>query len=220
MNGAHVDSSQSVQSTTKNVMVQGQNSIRKGSLVWSRTMSKNEPKADFLRECMSDPALVQKPLPIDQFCRMFCVVCGQKVCSRSRASTMIFTERVANWKTRLFDEVPRAADNDENYARIRAKNFQNIEAPISIGQRFQEPAPKIEQPMTEVQSEPIHQSIAPLEEKIPEPIIRNAAPQHVDTPIMNNTPFLGGITLPGKPVDDKTDKFIEPGATFVFDSDE
>jgi hypothetical protein len=44
------------------------------------------------------------------------------------------------------------------------------------------------------------------------------APQQ--EPSLNNTPFQGGIVLPGKPNDKKEDKFVEPGSTFTFGDDE
>jgi hypothetical protein len=183
-------------------------------------MSNSDQKADYLRECMSDPALVQKPLPIDQFSQMFCVVCGQKVCARSRASNMIFTERVATWKERLFDKVPRAADNDENYSRIRAKNFKNIEAPISIGQK---PLPTFEpleeNPHSESSevSEEKPQIVIVESKEVPAPF---AAPRQTEPQVLVNTPFGAGVTLPGKPVDNKIDVFIEPGGSFTFGDDD
>ncbi len=185
-------------------------------------MVANESKSDFLRECMSDPALVERPLPIDQFCQAFCVVCSQKACTRSRAHTMLFTERVATWKTRLFDNVPRAAENDENYARIRAKNFQSLEGPLVVNSPSE---PKVmpvfrEKPAeTPVHSDPIRPTEIPVPDPAPPTQAQPAPPTHMvqsPEPSIDNTPFQGGIVLPGKPVDKKVDKFVEPGGTFTF----
>jgi hypothetical protein len=41
-------------------------------------------------------------------------------------------------------------------------------------------------------------------------------PPQQKEPTLDNTPFQGGITLPGKPVDVKEDKVLNPGATFTF----
>lgn len=178
-------------------------------------MGSNKMKSDFLRECMSDPALVERPMPIDHFAQAFCIVCSQKECTRSRSNTMLFTERVSTWKSRLFDNVPRADDNDTNYGRIRAKNFQSVEDPIIINTesvRIPEQIPVLK----------------PEEDKFPtvtknenqstniciEPsvlVVQNKEPE------LNNTPFQGGIIISGKPIDKTEDKIMEPGSTFTFE---
>jgi hypothetical protein len=189
---------------------------------------------DYLRECMTDPALVNQPVPIDQFSRIYCVVCGYKPCVRSRANTMVFTERVANWRPRLFTEVPRAEDSDPNYARIRAKNFQSVDEPLAIsnGEAFAKnfaPIPQPTEPLAYFEpdrpAEPIaHQILTPpsipsTSQPLPltPPVSVNAPHQE---PTLDNTPFGGGIILPGKPVDKKEDKLMDPGSTFTFGDDE
>lgn len=202
-----------------------------------------DEKTDFLRECMTDPALVSQPIPIDQFSRAFCVVCGYKPCVRSRANTMVFTERVANWRLRLFTNVPRADDNDPNYARIRAKRFQSTEEPLVVNVHTEaatpsEPSPA---PAPQPSDAPVHSTpprpteheappaptppapvpLAALNTSLPASLTQapiTNAPQQ--TPTLDNTPFAGGIVLPGKPVDKKEDKFVEPGATITFGEDD
>ena len=181
------------------------------SFIWA-TLSVWYIMSDFLKDCMSDPALVQKPLPIDQFSRMFCVVCGQKECSRSRSNTMVFTERVANWKDRMFDKVPRASDNDENYIRIRAKNFQNIEPAMSIETKKVVPIELNDQKDEINISTKIDQIVEPKIVEIEKTRIIGPGPE----PIISNTPFFGGVTLAGKPVDKNEDELIEVGGSFVF----
>ncbi len=184
-------------------------------------------KADFLRECMSTPGLMVRPIPIDQFCQAFCVVCSQKDCIRSRANTMIFTERVTNWKDRWFLKVPRASETDENYAHIRAKRFIPIEDGIvfnttldhvtASSEESSNPAEKpVEAPVHSIVDEstkPVTEIITPSAPREQPPVVRK------EVPTLNNTPFAGGIVLPGKPVDKGTDQFIEPGATFTFEDE-
>jgi len=193
-------------------------------------MSKNmEGKLDFLRECMSDPALVQRPIPIDQFGKAFCIVCAYKPCVRSRANTMLFTERVANWEDRMFRKVPRAPENDERYAQIRGKRFLTVEEPLIVN-TDPESVPTVEQPpeapvhstppqptKPPIQIIPVPPAAAPLVMTQQSPPV--AAP-HQGEPTLNNTPFQGGIVLPGKPEDKKEDQFVEPGSTFTFGEDE
>jgi hypothetical protein len=201
-------------------------------------MGNHEPKGDFLKECMTDPALVARSVPIDQFCQTYCVVCSYKPCVRSRANQMIFTERVANWRPRMFTQVPRAADDDENYAKIRAKNFQNVGEPLVVNfPSFPDPAPPTSDPTPEQPAgAPLHFTpMTPTEPAIleapepppadppapkPAPVMTQTVAALQQEPTLNNTPFQGGIVLPGKPVDKQEDKFLEPGATFTFDEDD
>jgi|SRR5271157_2001056 len=186
-------------------------------------------KLDFLRECMSDPALVQRPMPIDQFGQAFCIVCSNKHCVRSRATTMLFTERVANWEDRMFRKVPRAPENDERYAQIRGKRFLPVEEPIAVStdpESVPTPEQPLEAPVHSTPPRPTEPSIqitfpspaaAPIVMTQPPPPV--AAP-HQGEPTLDNTPFQGGIVLPGKPEDKKEDQFVEPGSTFTFGEDE
>lgn len=142
---------------------------------------------------------------------------------------MIFTERVANWEDRMFRKVPRATENDERYAQIRGKRFQSVEEPIAVNVHS-ESVPTPEQPpeipvhsTPHKPTEPPDQTTPPLPAAIPSVMTQQppptAAPHHGE-PALNNTPFQGGIVLPGKPDDKKEDKFVEPGSTFTFGEDE
>src|SRR5271166_5111236 len=172
-------------------------------------------KTDFLRECMSDPALISQPIPIDQFSRSYCVVCSNKECCRSRANTMIFPERVQSWKLRLFDDVPRASDDDKNFEHIRAKNFQstNEQAAVQIIQN-QELPKETSPPVIEAKLEVVVSKEEPLQE------ISTKTPIQQSYPTIDNTPMQGGIMIPGKPNDNEKDKFINPGDSFVFEEPE
>src|SRR5512135_2096050 len=146
-----------------------------------------DEKADFLRECMTDPALVSQPVPIDQFSRAFCVVCAYKPCVRSRANTMVFTERVANWVPRMFTQVPRAADDDPNYARIRAKNFQSVNEPLVVEV----------QPEVPVQPEP---EAAPMQTQPPEPPVHSEPPRPTESPVQSVSTPQAPVPLAASPV--------------------
>ena len=168
-----------------------------------------EIKIDYLKDCMSDPALISHPLPIDQFSRSFCMVCSQKACSRSRANTMIFTERVATWRSRLFTNVPRASDDDPNYAIVKAKIFKNVDEPISITTE----AP-IETPIHFI-SEQIKQ-IDNTTTTAPTPTPTTPTVE-IHNAQIDNIPFKGNVILPGKPIDNKIDVPLNPNNTFTFD---
>jgi hypothetical protein len=128
---------------------------------------------------------------------------------------MLFTERVATWEARLFTHVPRAADNDENYARIRAKNFQSVREPLVVNLPAEVPPVQekpLEEPLHFIPPTPTNEVPMVTPPTIMQPVISTQQ----EEPTLNNTPFQGGIVLPGKPEDKKEDKFIEPGSTFTF----
>lgn len=89
---------------------------------------------DFLKECMQDPALVKGPMPIDEFNKQVCMQCINSECARSRMVGMSTFVRAQNWKRDLFDNVPRAREDDPRYASIRALRFisPNMHQSISI----------------------------------------------------------------------------------------
>jgi len=60
----------------------------------------------------------------------------------------------------------------------------------------------------------------PADPPAPPPVMTHPVIAPQQEPSLNNTPFQGGIVLPGKPVDKKEDKFLEPGATFTFGEDD
>jgi hypothetical protein len=190
-------------------------------------MAYPEQKSDYLKECMTDPALIDRTVPIDQFCQAYCVVCAYKPCVRSRANQMIFTERVANWKLRMFTNVPRASESDENYATIRAKNFQTVEESLVIGTHQEQAKTPEQPPEMPIHFTPIESTTTPAE--IPPspaspspmpPVITRPANAPRQQPTLNNTPFQGGVILPGKPVDKDQDQKIDVGGTFTFGDDE
>jgi hypothetical protein len=184
-------------------------------------------KVDFLQECMSDPALVAGPVPIDAFMQAYCLVCANRACGRAGTNNMSFDRRTANWEKDLFTNVPRASDDDPNFRGIREKKFlpvqQRIEVPgspvfmnvtpptvaaqqvVPSAVHFSKPEP------VQAPSEP---TVAPVEVKQAPATPIAATPQRE----LANTPFQQGMVLPGavKPKEIIT----QPGTTFTFGDDD
>jgi len=97
---------------------------------------------DFLKECMDS---VQNP-PLDEMQRNFCVVCANRECGRSGLNQSAFDNRVRNWKSLLFDNVPRAAPDDPRYDNIRAKQFAPAGGRVPDVRIFSPSAPVIAEP--------------------------------------------------------------------------
>lgn len=162
--------------------------------------------SDFLRDCMTDPALVPKgPIPIDDFTKVYCLRCSVKECSRSVSSNFIFTNRVMNWKRDLFDAPPRATDNDPVFAEIRTKRF--IQIPVQIEQIIPEESKKqksLDIKIIEEQSESIHK---------PQDITQISSKKLI------NTKFNQGLMV-GNPIESTKEIItLESGGTFSFDSE-
>lgn len=194
---------------------------------------------DYLRECMSDPALVQGPTPIDEFGKAFCIRCIQKDCTRARLNSSLFARRAETWKENLFDNPPRAKDNDPRYQDIRAKRFlqtaqevielrrggvnyevQTREMPDLPAALRKEPTPPAEPPLepAPLPVTPVQTQAAPLDldPPAPPPAPPPPAPPAHSAPF-HNTPFEQGTVLPGgKPAE----KITEVGGSFTFGSDE
>lgn len=180
-------------------------------------------KNDFLKECMSDPALV-KPgasVPIDDFNKSYCIVCANRECTRSISNNMAFDKRVQNWQNDLFINPPRASDDDPKFVNIRNKNFapagHRIEIPgspnfISVQSKAQvESPPRIETLDNAVIQIPSRFSPQPVNESASE---NRQAVQAVQ----DNTNFSQGVILPGKDKE-KKENVDQPGSTFTFDDE-
>jgi hypothetical protein len=165
---------------------------------------------DYLRECISDPALVKGPMPIDEFNKCYCVRCIRTDCTRSTGNNLGFMRRVKNWRHDLFEAPPRAADNDPSFNTIRAKQFiqvsehsnSNVYIPtfVSIEASPKQTEPELIQP------------------KIPEST--KQPEQTLSTPTITqiNTPFIQGTILYDEQKIPQTPQNIElnPGGTFTF----
>lgn len=201
-------------------------------------------KADFLKECISDPALVEpgKTVPIDAFTKAYCLRCDNRECARSGANNMAFDDRVKNWQERLFRNPPRARPDDPVFANIRTKNFAPVTAPLSVQGNagfVPVPAPTLVQPPPPPPPPPAVEIPSPEAEAAPEPaqaVVHEASgtsddhqPQPQDLPTKQgynqgtrpaNTKFQQGAVLPGGPQGSPKDRIVEPGATFTFGEDE
>jgi hypothetical protein len=187
-------------------------------------------KDDYLKECMSEIGTV----PIDKFNWAYCRICANRNCARSGLNNSHFDIRVKNWEEILFNNVPRAGENDPNYNTIRLKNFSPVKPgnktyEINSGQMIEEsisaktPEPEPE-PEPEFKSEPeLGNPIPIIEPKIvenpetPSPETSVIPSQSVPQPIMVNTPFVQGTVLENP---DKKEEINQPGSTFTFNDDE
>jgi hypothetical protein len=198
---------------------------------------------DFLRECMSDPALVQGQVPIDEFNKAYCVRCVQKECARAGLNGSLLARRAATWHTNLFEKPPRAAEDDPRYQSIRAKKFlqtssevvelrnngvnyevQTREMPEALRKNPPEPPAFDPPPPAPVwAAEPVPPAPEPVQ-AIPEPVLdAPSVPPAVSAPPVRpvdappqNTPFEQGTVLPGG----SSEKTVEVGGSYVFGSDE
>lgn len=185
-------------------------------------------KRDYLKDCMGDiPGT-----PIDEFNRRYCVLCANRDCSRSAASTKVsFDRRVANWRSDLFDAVPRADDNDPGFASIRSKRFVPLDAssPYEIqhhpsGVMLEKPADPQPDPSpapaaAEQPADPPAAAAGP-----PEPAGGATEPEEPDAaariPVASyNTPFQQGAMLPGAPQKRPPEVVVDNGGTFTFGDD-
>ncbi|OPZ38222.1 MAG: hypothetical protein BWY99_01682 [Synergistetes bacterium ADurb.BinA166] len=178
-------------------------------------------KDDFLRECMTDPALnPDNRTPIDEFNRKYCVVCCNRDCSRSAAGGLAFDRRALNWKKDLFDEVPRAEEGDSSYDSIRRKVFRPAQESLSISTAQ---APVVPVPTADARARFLPHVI---EEAAPAPAPRQPAQSaHIPPPEYENTPFTQGMILPGgppaaPPPTGGSEVVVQPGGTFVFGGDD
>ncbi len=177
-------------------------------------------KPDFLKDCISDPALVTpgQPVPIDAFVKHYCIRCGNRACERAGSNNMAFDKRVQNWHENLFVNPPRADDSDTSFSQIRAKNFapsgpklevQGSSGFVTIGK--QNSVPSIPVP-TITQVEPLARVIQPVE--VLEPVVVPEAQIGA-----SNTPFKQGTLLPGAPPLKEIVKevAVKTGVEFTFD---
>lgn len=160
-------------------------------------------RADFLKECLNEVG----SMPLDEFNVRFCVRCQSGECSRAGGNNTSFSHRVANWQSTMFDNVPRADENDPSFAHIRSKRFLPIQGQpaIVVPSAFRAPAEPTDPTME-----------TPL-------IIRPTAPPVAKPPpfqgqVPANTPFQQGTVLPGAPAAPSTPEggTLESGGSFTF----
>ncbi len=65
-------------------------------------------------------------LSIPDFTAHFCGRCRQPECTRSQHGTTLFDQRVQNWESRLFLEVPRMDQSDARFPAIAAQQFKGV----------------------------------------------------------------------------------------------
>lgn len=134
-------------------------------------------KADFLQECLTDlSAKVKKSIPIDQFNNEYCIYCQNRDCSRSGAENRLFNVRASNWKSTLFDNVPRALPNDPSYESIRSKWFKPPQVvinpqpdPPKTDESQAVPPPSSAETIPEIVKDRVEEPLDQNEETLPEP---------------------------------------------------
>ncbi len=193
---------------------------------------------DFLKDCMSD---VQNP-PLDQFQRNWCLVCANRECERAGMNQSAFDHRAKNWKSILFDNVPRAAPDDPKYDNVRSKLFLPSGARATEAKVFvpgtpvaEPPEPARPRPAAFVKAQPPpspeQEAVAPPVPEAPVPSPSTAAeaePERAPSgPVASpgNTAFQQGAMLEGAPPEAPSPKPEEarsppaPGKTFILDDD-
>ena len=177
------------------------------------TNNKNRGMSDYLRECMADVGQG----PIDIFQKAFCSVCANRECSRSSANGLAFDRRMLNWKSDLFDNIPRGEDSSKQFISTHDSiktTVQNHFQPIS--QPIIRPVSNIETPIESIATPP---DCTPevLKEK---EVISPPPPSRVQ-PELENTPFSQGTIL-HKHTQPKTqvDVELEVGGGFTFGGDD
>lgn len=100
-------------------------------------------RRDYLAECNSEG------VAIPDFEAAFCARCLQPECQRSRFGQSRFEKRTSNWKTRLFEAVPRMDDSDPRIIQLRTKRF--IEVPTGripeVGSGWRDPRDLVDEPL-------------------------------------------------------------------------
>ncbi len=188
-------------------------------------------KADFLKDCLSDPALVQGPIPIDEFTRVYCLRCQSRECSRSRANGMLFDQRVGNWQEKLFINPAQAKEGDPGFDHLRNRNFLPIIPGVSTTANSgfvsrEQPSRFVEPPTAKAPdsspSDAMDLVWGPVEnaedavEVEPPPSAPPTVPTVPPSDGLENTPFQQGQMLPGAP---PQEIILQPGQSFTLGDD-
>lgn len=177
-------------------------------------------KADFLQECLTDlSAKVKKSIPIDQFNNEYCIYCQNRDCSRSGAENRLFNIRASNWKSTLFDNVPRAQPNDPSYESIRSKWFKppqvainpQPDPPKDVESQESPPTPTAEV-APKIVEDKIEESLEQKKEIFPEPL---QIPATSTKKVINNQNTSWDAE---EYIEEKKDQdvVISPGGSFTF----
>lgn len=175
---------------------------------------------DYLKECMNE---VGNP-PLDAMQRNFCVVCANRDCERAGLNQSAFDHRVKNWRSLLFDNVPRADEADEAYSNIRSKHFMPggpRKPPTTTV--FMPGVPVIRPPAAEETAPETPRETEGEQEGLElEPVAAPPpVPQGAAAPLPGNTSFEQGMILPGAPAApaEKAEPRPSPGTTFILEDD-
>lgn len=150
------------------------------------------------------------------------MMCSNRECARSWGNNSVFDFRIKNWRSILFENVPRL--NDPNMANkgfepanlgriqeIRTSVFETSEPSSYDDAPDTDPSPPIFDEV--ISSLPISdEKVSQVSQVSNEKITSTSLPK---TPETVNTPFNRPIMLGGTPKEEKT----EPGSVFIFDDE-
>lgn len=184
-------------------------------------------KQDYLTICAVD-AGGGTPLPVQVLQEAHCSRCFQSECARSLHGRSRFEQRITDWQSRLFTDVPRMDERDPRIVTLRAKKFLDIDAgPIPEIRASQGawrdprdldvPAPDPQSTATASEPTSVPAAPAPVEAPVPSPA-PPVVPRLLNTPTQQGR-MIGGFQ-PGpardpwevRPQETKGLPVVKPGA--------
>jgi hypothetical protein len=174
-----------------------------------------EQKTDMMRECITDPSLVNDAVPIDEFQKQYCIRCIQQECTRSIASKSSFNRRVENWEKDLFQSPPRASETDPSFETIRNKVF---------AQSGSSPSPKVQvfvsgfEPVKNLHvDEPVKPTLETNEEPKETAVVQVPLPP-AQSSVVCQAPVTGiMIQRPTEVKETAAETVSESGSTYTFE---
>lgn len=134
----------------------------------------NDPKQDFLSECLSD----FKQLPIPQFTAAFCNQCQNRQCMRSLFTNSSTAQKLIKHSKLLEFVDPTKVPHIEDF--LKSIQSENIPSMFPKGFQFQETAkvtslaPEVIAP--QYPQTPVPESSVPVMPPAPVPLVPNSAP--------------------------------------------
>lgn len=154
-------------------------------------------------------------MSIPEFTASFCGRCSQPECTRSLFGKTKFDQRVQNWHSRLFTDVPKMNEADPRFSLIVSKKFLSLDGASPSVSEWIDPKDVKEKSVVIPAAVPPSAPEAPVQ----------ATPSPRKLPVMN-TPFKNGTMIgdaaPSKPAADpwaaptqtqkSTETVIKPGS--------
>jgi hypothetical protein len=154
-------------------------------------------------------------IPLDDFNKLYCLVCSNRECSRSIGNSSLFDSRVKNWKKVLFENIQRIESGDMcNPKFINIENSGPIPEINSVQPKFETvTAPEFDNEGVKIEhydltSDVIDSAVKKCTEKEPEIMQINTT--QINTII--NKPLIIGNSA-------KTESIEQSGGSYTFDED-